>query len=175
MPVFLVDVKGDLSGLCVAGEATGPFADRARQLDFGEYRPRAFPVVFWDVFGEQGHPIRATVSEMGPLLLARLLELNDTQEGVLNAAFAVADDNGLLLLDLKDLRAILQFIADNAKELQGTYGNIAPTTVGAIQRKLLVVEREGGEAFFGEPALDLKDLMQSRPARAWSASSPPTG
>ena len=117
-------------------------------------------MVFWDVFGEQGHPIRATVSEMGPLLLARLLELNDTQEGVLNAAFAVADDHGLLLLDLKDLRAILQFISENAKELQGTYGNIAPTTVGAIQRKLLVVEREGGEAFFGEPALDLKDLMQ---------------
>lgn len=161
VPVFLVDVKGDLSGLCVAGEATGPLADRARQLDFGEYRPRAFPVVFWDVFGEQGHPIRATVSEMGPLLLARLLELNDTQEGVLNAAFAVADDNGLLLLDLKDLRAILQFIADDAKELQGTYGNIAPATVGAIQRKLLVVEREGGEAFFGEPALDLKDLMRT--------------
>ncbi len=160
VPVFLVDVKGDLSGLCVAGEATGPFADRARQLDLGEYRPRAFPVVFWDVFGEQGHPVRATVSEMGPLLLARLLELNDTQEGVLNAAFAVADDNGLLLLDLKDLRAILQFIVENAKELQGAYGNIAPTTVGAIQRKLLVLEREGGEAFFGEPALDLKDLMQ---------------
>ena len=121
MPVFLVDVKGDLSGLCVAGEATGQFADRARQLDLGEYRPRAFPVVFWDVFGEQGHPIRATVSEMGPLLLARLLELNDTQEGVLNAAFAVADDNGLLLLDLKDLRAILQFIS---RQCQGTAGHL---------------------------------------------------
>jgi uncharacterized protein len=160
VPVFLVDVKGDLSGLCVAGDTSGKFADRARQLELGEYRPQPFPVVFWDVFGEQGHPIRATVSEMGPLLLARLLELNDTQEGVLNAAFAVADDNGLLLLDLKDLRAILQFISENAKELQGTYGNIAPTTVGAIQRKLLVVEREGGEAFFGEPAFDLKDLMQ---------------
>ncbi len=161
VPVFLVDVKGDLSGLCIAGrEPPGKFADRARQLELGDYRPRSFPVVFWDVFGEQGHPVRATVSEMGPLLLARLLELNDTQEGVLNAAFAVADDQGLLLLDLKDLRAILQFISDNAKELQGTYGNIAPTTVGAIQRKLLVVEREGGEAFFGEPALDLKDLMQ---------------
>src|SRR5512134_43253 len=160
VPVFLVDVKGDLSGLCVAGETSGRFADRARQLDVGEYRPRSFPVVFWDVFGEQGHPVRATVSEMGPVLLARLLELNDTQEGVLNAAFAVADDSGLLLLDLKDLRAILQFVSDNAKELQGTYGNIAPATVGAIQRKLLVVEREGGEAFFGEPALDLRDLMQ---------------
>ena len=160
VPVFLVDVKGDLSGLCVAGEATGRFAERARQLDLGEYRPRAFPVVFWDVFGEQGHPIRATVSEMGPLLLSRLLELNDTQEGVLNAAFAVADDRGLLLLDLKDLRAILQYISDSAKELQAHYGNVAPATIGAIQRNLLVLEREGGEAFFGEPALDLKDLMQ---------------
>jgi DNA helicase HerA-like ATPase len=160
VPVFLVDVKGDLSGLCVPGEATGPFAERARQLDLGDYKPRAFPVLFWDVFGEQGHPVRTTVSEMGPLLLSRLLELNDTQEGVLNAAFAVADDRGLLLLDLKDLRAILQYISDNAKELQAHYGNVAPSTIGAIQRNLLVLEREGGEVFFGEPALDLKDLMQ---------------
>ncbi len=160
VPVFLVDVKGDLSGLCVPGETTGRFAERARQLDLGPYEPRAFPAVFWDVFGEQGHPVRATVSEMGPLLLARLLELNDTQEGVLNAAFAVADDRGLLLLDLKDLRAILQYISDNAKELQAHYGNVAPATIGAIQRNLLVLEREGGEVFFGEPALDLKDLMR---------------
>ncbi len=159
VPVFLVDVKGDLSGLCVPGEATGPFAERARQLGL-DRRPAGCPVVFWDVFGEQGHPVRATVSEMGPLLLSRLLELNDTQEGVINAAFAVADDQGMLLLDLKDLRAILQFVADNAKELQGTYGNIAATTVGAIQRKLLVIEREGGEAFFGEPSLGLSDLMR---------------
>ena len=160
VPVFLVDVKGDLSGLCVPGEAGGTFAERARQLGIDGWAPRAQPVVFWDVFGEQGHPIRTTVSEMGPLLLSRLLELNDTQEGVLNAAFAAADDQGLLLLDLKDLRAIVQYVGDHAKELQATYGNISSTSVGAIQRKLLVIEREGGEAFFGEPALDLADLMR---------------
>lgn len=158
-PVFLVDVKGDLSGLCVAGATTGPFADRARQIGLNTWAPAAFPTVFWDVLGEQGHPIRATVSEMGPLLLSRLLQLNPTQEGVLNAAFAVADDRGLLLLDLKDLRAILQFVSDNAKEMQQTYGNIAPSTVGAIQRNLLVLEREGGTVFFGEPSLALTDLI----------------
>jgi uncharacterized protein len=158
-PVFLVDVKGDLSGMCLPGDAAGRFAERAKQVGLDGWSPRGFPVIFWDVFGEQGHPVRATVSEMGPLLLARLLELNDTQEGVLNAAFAAADDHGLLLLDLKDLRGILQYVSDNAKELQAAYGNIAPTTVGAIQRKLLVIEREGGAAFFGEPSLDLRDLM----------------
>jgi DNA helicase HerA-like ATPase len=163
VPVFLVDVKGDLSGLCTAGEATGPFADRARQINLSNWAPAAFPAVFWDVLGEQGHPIRATVSEMGPLLLSRLLQLNQTQEGVLNAAFAVADDRGLLLLDLKDLRAILQFVSDNAKEMQQTYGNIAPSTVGAIQRNLLVLEREGGTTFFGEPSLALADLMTTGP------------
>lgn len=161
-PVFLVDVKGDLSGLCVAGATTGPFADRARQIGLDTWAPAAFPIVFWDVLGEQGHPIRATVSEMGPLLLSRLLQLNPTQEGVLNAAFAVADDRGgLLLLDLKDLRAILQFVSDNAKEMQQTYGNIAPSTVGAIQRNLLVLEREGGTVFFGEPSLALTDLISA--------------
>ena len=160
-PVFLVDVKGDLSGLCVAGATTGPFADRARQIGLNTWAPAAFPTVFWDVLGEQGHPIRATVSEMGPLLLSRLLQLNPTQEGVLNAAFAVADDRGLLLLDLKDLRAILQFVSDNAKEMQQTYGNIAPSTVGAIQRNLLVLEREGGTVFFGEPSLALTDLISA--------------
>jgi len=158
-PVFLVDVKGDLSGLCMAGATTGPFADRARQIGLSTWAPTAFPTEFWDVLGEQGHPIRATVSEMGPLLLSRLLQLNPTQEGVLNAAFAVADDRGLLLLDLKDLRAILQFVSDNAREMQQTYGNIAPSTVGAIQRNLLVLEREGGTAFFGEPSLALTDLI----------------
>lgn len=158
-PVFLVDVKGDLSGLCAAGATAGPFAERARQIDAADWKPRAFPVVFWDVFGEQGHPIRATVSEMGPLLLSRLLDLNPTQEGVLNAAFAIADDRGLLLLDLKDLRAILQFVADNAKELQQAYGNIGASSVGAIQRGLLVLEREGGAMFFAEPSLALADLM----------------
>lgn len=160
-PVFLVDVKGDLSGLCMAGATTGPFADRARQIGLKTWAPAAFPTEFWDVLGEQGYPIRATVSEMGPLLLSRLLQLNATQEGVLNAAFAVADDRGLLLLDLKDLRAILQFVSDNAKELQQTYGNIAPSTVGAIQRNLLVLEREGGTVFFGEPSLALTDLISA--------------
>ncbi|MFO1112638.1 MAG: helicase HerA-like domain-containing protein [Rhodospirillales bacterium] len=164
-PVFLVDVKGDLSGLCSAGADTGPFADRARQLGLDGWAPQAFPVAFWDVFGSEGTPVRATVSEMGPLLLSRLLSLNPTQEGVLNAAFAVADDRGLLLLDLKDLRAILQFVADNAKEMQQAYGNIAPTTAGAIQRNLLVLEREGGTAFFGEPALALNDLMTAADGR----------
>ena len=158
-PVFLVDVKGDLSGLCCAGVPSGPFAERAQQLGLDGWKPEAFPAVFWDVFGEQGTPVRATISEMGPLLLSRLLDLNPTQEGVLNAAFAVADDRGLLLLDLKDLRAILQFVSDSAKELQQTYGNIAPSTAGAIQRNLLVLEREGGTGFFGEPALALGDLM----------------
>ncbi len=163
VPVFLVDVKGDLSGLCMPGSGTGRIAERAKELALTDHAPRAFPVVFWDVLGEQGHPIRTTISEMGPLLLARLLELNDTQEGVLHVAFAVADDQGMLLLDLKDLRAMLSFVADNAKDLQNTYGNIGANSVGAIQRKLLVIERDGGEAFFGEPALDLQDLMRCAP------------
>ena len=167
-PVFLVDVKGDLSGLCCAGAPAGPFAERAHQLGLDGWAPAAFPVLFWDVFGEQGTPVRATVSEMGPLLLSRLLDLNPTQEGVLNAAFAVADDRGLLLLDLKDLRAILQFVSDSAREMQQTYGNIAPATVGAIQRSLLVLEREGGTGFFGEPALALADLMTAaQGGRGW--------
>jgi len=160
VPVFLADIKGDLSGLAVAGSGEGKIAERAAQLGLDDFAPQSFPVVFWDLLGEQGHPVRTTVSEMGPLLLARLLELNDTQEGVLNVAFAVADDEGMLLLDLKDLRAMLSFLADNAKTLQATYGNISATSVGAIQRALLVLEREGGEAFFGEPALDLGDLMR---------------
>ena len=163
VPVFLVDVKGDLSGLAMPGSGTGRIAERAKALALTDHAPRAFPVVFWDLLGEQGHPIRTTISEMGPLLLARLLELNDTQEGVLHVAFAVADDQGMLLLDLKDLRAMLTFVADNAKDLQSTYGNIGANSVGAIQRKLLVIERDGGEAFFGEPALDIQDLMRCAP------------
>lgn len=161
VPIFLADVKGDLSGLCVAGASGGKLAERAKTIGLNDYAPRAFPCVFWDVFGEQGHPVRATISEVGPLLLARLLELNDTQEGVLHAAFAVADAEGLLLLDLKDLRAILAFVGENAAALQPTYGNISGASVGAIQRKLLVIEREGGDVFFGEPALRLDDLMRT--------------
>jgi DNA helicase HerA-like ATPase len=161
VPVFLADVKGDLSGLAVAGSADGKIAERAARLGLADHVPRAFPVVFWDLLGEQGHPIRTTISEMGPLLLARLLDLNETQAGVLHVAFAVADDEGMLLLDLKDLRAMLAFVGDNAKTLQATYGNISAASVGAIQRSLLVLEREGGDRFFGEPALDIGDLMRS--------------
>ncbi|MFO1153384.1 MAG: helicase HerA-like domain-containing protein [Rhodospirillales bacterium] len=161
VPVFLADVKGDLSGLCVAGNGSGKLADRAREIGLADYAPTSFPCLFWDVLHQQGYPVRATISEIGPLLLARLLELNDTQEGVLNAAFSVADHEGLLLLDLKDLRAILTYVAENAAALQNTYGNISSSSVGAIQRSLLVLEREGGDGFFGEPALKLSDLMRS--------------
>src|SRR3954462_14235202 len=157
--VFAADVKGDLSGIAAAGEAKDAFVQRAKQLGF-DYEPDRFPVVFWDLFGEQGHPIRATISEMGPLLLARLLDLNDTQEGALNIAFRVADEQGLLLLDLKDLRAMLGYIADHAGELTTQYGNVSKATVGTIQRQLLVLENQGGTKFFGEPALALQDLMK---------------
>jgi DNA helicase HerA-like ATPase len=157
--VFAADIKGDLSGLSQPGDGKEPFVKRAKELGVA-YTPDRFPVVFWDLFGEQGHPIRATVSEMGPLLLSRLLDLNDTQEGVLNIAFRIADEQGLLLLDLKDLRALLTFIAENAKSLTQTYGNVSSTSVGAIQRQLLVIENQKGDRFFGEPALDIKDLMR---------------
>ena len=160
VPVFAADIKGDLSGISAAGEAKDAFVQRAQSMGLG-YQPDQFPVVFWDVFGAQGHPIRATVAEMGPLLLARMLQLNDTQEGVLNIAFRVADEQGLTLLDLKDLRAILSLVAEHAAELQKTYGNVSPATVGTIQRQLLVLENQGANAFFGEPALDLKDFMRS--------------
>ncbi|MCW5698863.1 MAG: DUF853 family protein [Rhodospirillales bacterium] len=163
VPVFLADVKGDLSGLCSSWQPSDPFVQRARVVELDPYTAAAFPSVFWDVLGEQGHPIRTTVSEMGPLLLARLLELNDTQEGVLTIAFAVADDEGMLLLDLKDLRAMLNFIGANAKTLSETYGHISKATLGAILRQLLVLEREGGEQFFGEPALDVHDLLRCDP------------
>ncbi|MDG4603698.1 MAG: DUF853 family protein [Defluviicoccus sp.] len=161
VPVFLADVKGDLSGLCQPGALTPKLATRAREVGFENFAPRAFPCVFWDVFGEKGHPVRTTISELGPFLLGRLLEINETQEGVLHAAFAVADDQGLLLLDLKDLRAMLAFVGENAAALQTTYGNITSASVGAILRRLLILEREGGEAFFGEPALALNDFMRS--------------
>ncbi len=158
--VFAADVKGDLSGLAMAGDAKPPFVQRAKDIGIS-YVPDRFPIVFWDLFGDQGHPIRATISEMGPLLMARLLELNDTQEGVLNIAFKIADEQGLLLLDLKDLRALLQYLADNAASITTQYGNIAPATIGTIQRQLLVLENQGGAKFFGEPALDITDLMRT--------------
>jgi DNA helicase HerA-like ATPase len=158
--VFAADIKGDLSGIAAAGEAKEPFVKRAKDIGFA-YEPDRFPVVFWDVFGEQGHPVRATVSEMGPLLLSRLMDLNDVQEGVLNIAFRVADQEGLLLLDMKDLRAILAHIAEQAAELTTQYGNVSKATIGTIQRQLLVLENQGGEKFFGEPALALKDFFHT--------------
>jgi hypothetical protein len=158
--VFAADIKGDLSGIGATGEMKDALVERAKGMGLA-YQPDQYPVIFWDVFGEQGHPIRATISEMGPLLLARLLQLNDTQEGVLNIAFRVADEQGLALLDLKDLRAILGFVADHAAELQKEYGNVAPATVGAVQRQLLVLENQGAKSFFGEPALDLADFLRT--------------
>jgi uncharacterized protein len=160
VPVFAADIKGDLSGIAALGDSKPPFVKRAADLGV-KYKPDQFTTVFWDLFGEQGHPIRATIAEMGPLILSRLLDLNDTQEGVLNIAFRVADDDGLLLLDLKDLRAILTFISENAQELTAKYGNIAVQSVGSIQRQLLVLENQKGEHFFGETAFDIKDLINT--------------
>ncbi len=160
VPVFLADVKGDLSGLCKAGVAKKGLVDRARDIGMDGFETAAAPVIFWDLFGKKGHPIRTTVTEMGPLLLARLLELNETQEGVLNIAFQLADDQGLLILDLKDLKSLLQFVATNAKDISAEYGNVSPRSVGAIQRRLLSLGQQGGNKFFGEPALDLDDLMR---------------
>jgi hypothetical protein len=159
VPVFAADIKGDLSGLAAAGESKPVFVKRAEELGIA-YEPDRFPTVFWDLFGEQGHPIRATVIEMGPLLLARLLELNDTQEGVLNIAFRVADDNQWPVLDLKDLRALLVFLSENLREISGKYGNVSAASVGAIQRQLLMLENQDAHSFFGEPALDLNDFMK---------------
>jgi len=156
--VFAADVKGDLSGVSEVGEAKEAFVARAKSLGF-DYEPDQFPVVFWDLFGEQGHPIRATISEMGPLLLSRLMDLNDVQEGVINICFRVADEQGLVILDLKDLRAVLGFISDHAAELTVQYGNVSKATIGTIQRQLLVLENQGGSKFFGEPALALKDFI----------------
>lgn len=177
VPVFAADIKGDLSGISEPGEAKPALVERAQSMGL-EYQPDQFPTIFWDLFGEQGHPIRATVTEMGPLLLARLLDLNEVQEGVLNIAFRIADDEGLPLLDFKDLRAILDAIApfgskreaeegsgnavvDQIKQAVAKYGNVTKQTVGTIQRALLVLENQGGEKFFGEPALELKDFMRT--------------
>ena len=165
VPVFLADVKGDLSGLARAGSADfrlhDAFMERARKIRFDDYRYEAFPVTFWDLFGAQGHPVRTTVSEMGPLLLARLLDLTEAQEGILNIAFRLSDEQGLALLDLKDLQALLVWIGENARQLSLRYGNISRASVGAIQRRLLVLENQGGAQFFGEPALELADLMRT--------------
>lgn len=161
VPVFMADVKGDLTGI----SQTGNLPDKVRKIlaDRGltPTPPQACPTTLWDVFGEQGHPVRATVSDMGPLLLSRMLDLNDTQAGVLNLVFKIADDNGLLLLDMKDLRAMLQHVGDNAKQFTTEYGNISAASIGAIQRGLLQIEQQGGDKFFGEPMLDISDFMQT--------------
>ncbi len=161
VPVFMADVKGDLAGLSQKGEPKPKIEERVRQLGVADFSYEACPVVFWDAYGDQGHPVRTTISELGPLLLARLLNLNDTQQGVLTLVFKIADDHGLLLLDLKDLRAMLQFVGDNAKQFTTQYGNISAASIGAIQRGLLGIEQQGGDRFFAEPALNIQDLMQT--------------
>ncbi len=167
VPVFAADIKGDLSGIAERGEAKPDFVKRAKGLGF-DYEPEEFPVVFWDLFGEQGHPIRATIFEMGPLLISRILELNDVQEGIINIAFRYADDDpelkaadGAGLIDLKDLRELLSYLSKNAKEVSARYGNVAVTAVGTVQRQLLVLENQGGAKFFGEPALEVTDLIRT--------------
>ncbi|MBU4611105.1 DUF853 family protein [Achromobacter sp. GG226] len=164
-PVFLVDVKGDLSGITQAGSANPKLQARLASLGLPEPAWGASPATFWDVLGEQGHPVRATVSDMGPLLLARMLGLNDTQQGVLSLVFRVADENGWLLLDLKDLRAMLHYVSQNAAALRTTHGNVSAASVGAIQRGLLALQDQGADRFFGEPMLDVDDLMQTRDGR----------
>ena len=161
VPVFLADIKGDLSGLPLPGGENPKVVERVQQLGLEGFAFEGSPVVFWDVFGEQGHPLRTTISEMGPLLLSRILNLNETQSGVLNITFKLADDHGLLLLDLKDLRAMIQFAGDQAEQFTTQYGNISKASVGAIQRGLLTLDQEGGERFFGEPALNIQDFIQT--------------
>jgi uncharacterized protein len=161
VPVFAADVKGDLSGICMKGEPKDFLLERAKKIGFDDYGFEETPTIFWDLFGEQGHPIRTTVSEMGPLMLSRLMGLTDAQEGALNIAFKIADEEGLAILDLKDLRALLKDLADRGKEITTDYGNINDTTIGAIQRRLVVIDEQGGDKFFGEPALDIKDLMRT--------------
>jgi DNA helicase HerA-like ATPase len=161
VPVFMADVKGDLSGLCEPSQMEDFLVKRAEIIGLKDYKPQAFPVTFWDMYGKKGHPVRTTISEIGPILLARMLELNDTQEGVLNIAFRLADEEGMLLLDLKDLRSMLISMAERASEISTTYGNVSTQSVGAIQRSLLRLEDQGGDKFFGEPALELKDLMRN--------------
>ena len=161
VPVFMADVKSDLSGLSQPGAMNAKLKARIDTLALGEFPFAGCPVTFWDVFGEQGHPVRATVSEMGPLLLSRLLNLNDVQAGVLTLVFKIADDSQLLLLDLKDLRSMVQYVGDNARQFTTEYGNISSASIGAIQRGLLAIEQQGGDRFFGEPALNLADLMQT--------------
>jgi len=161
VPVFCADVKGDLSGLGAMGEEKDFLLKRAKIIGLDDYPMAEFPVIFWDLFGKQGHQTRATISDMGPLILSRLMDLNDTQEGVLNIAFKLADDEGMLLLDMKDLRSLLVDVGERSDELTTRYGYMSTQSIGAIQRQLLVIEQQGGDLFFGEPALDIKDLMRT--------------
>jgi len=161
VPVFMADVKGDLTGISQQGSVPDKLAAVLKDRGLGLPEPVACPTTLWDVFGEQGHPVRATITDMGPLLLGRMLDLNETQLGVLNLVFKVADDNGLLLLDLKDLRTMLSYVGDNAKQFTTEYGNVSAASIGAIQRGLLQIESQGGEKFFGEPMLDINDLLQT--------------
>jgi hypothetical protein len=161
VPVFAADVKGDLSGIAMEGEPKDALLERAKSMGFDDYGFEAVPTIFWDLFGEQGHPIRTTITEMGPLMLSRLMGLSDAQEGALNIAFKLADKEGLALLDLKDLRALLKELGERGRELTTEYGNLAAPTIGAIQRRLVVLEEQGGNHFFGEPALDIRDFMRT--------------
>ncbi len=161
VPVFCADVKGDLAGLAEVGNMEDFLVKRAEIIGLEDYEPQEFPAVFWDLFGKQGHPIRTTISDMGPLLLSRLMDLSEAQEGVLNIAFRIADEEGLLLLDMKDLQSLLANIANRSAEISGRYGNVTKQSVGAIQRSLLVLENQGGDNFFGEPALDINDIMRT--------------
>ncbi|MEQ8402912.1 MAG: DUF853 domain-containing protein [Roseitalea porphyridii] len=163
VPVFCADVKGDLSGIAAMGEAKDFLVKRAKTIGLDPYEMQEFPVIFWDLFGEQGHPIRTTISEMGPLLLSRLMDCTDAQEGVINIAFRIADEEGLLLLDLKDLRSLLSHMSERARDLSHRYGSVNRQSIGAIQRKLLVLEQQGAEMFFGEPALRIADIMRTTP------------
>jgi DNA helicase HerA-like ATPase len=161
VPVFLADVKGDLSGMGTEGVASEKLNARLAAIGVTDWQPAACTIIPWDIFGEKGHPVRATLSDLGPLLLGRLLDLNEVQNGVLQLVFKIADDNSLLLLDMKDLRAMLQYVGDNAKQFQTQYGNISPASIGAIQRGLLTLESQGANQFFGEPMLDIQDLMKT--------------
>src|SRR5215471_16177711 len=161
VPVFMADVKGDLAGLAAAGTSSPKLVERLKTMKVDPPAFAASPVVFWDVFGKNGHPVRATISDMGPLLLSRMLRLNDTQRGVLTLTFKIADDAGLLLLDMKDLRAMLQFVGDNAAKFRTDYGQISAASIGTIQRGLIEMDQQGAESFFGEPMLDISDLLQT--------------
>ncbi|MGI6667882.1 MAG: helicase HerA-like domain-containing protein [Acetivibrionales bacterium] len=161
VPVFLSDIKGDLSGTCKPGAPDAKIEDRVKSLGLDDFQFTGFPVTFWDVFGQQGHPVRTTISEMGPLLLSKLLNLNEVQSGVLNIVFKIADDSGMLLLDLKDLRSMLSYVGDHAKEYTTDYGTVTKQSIGAIQRGLLALEQQGGDRFFGEPSLDIRDFMRT--------------